>query len=292
MGAVPYTIPECIQIAKICRVLATEDIRTSTYYNGQPIDKRLPKMLFMEQRAVEWYNNHGSNSQYLNDMANYLLALCWPYLHKSLTVIGSIGAAAPVITGPSNQSVTAGNNATFSVSVIGSSPFSYQWYDTLGNLISGATGSSYTFLNAQLTDNGNTFFVKVTDSNGKSATSGVATLTVTAILEGFLSYGDIDPATALQSSTDPFTYQNTFSITHNASLSITIPVLASVNKFLIVKVPIGESTKNTWFNTALNNGTIPDFNWQAFVQFGGLTYYYTRQALSMDATQPLILSAV
>lgn len=292
MGAVAYTIQQVIDIAKISQVLINADIRAANFSTNQVLDKRHPRLLYMERRALEWYNTYGTNTQVLSDIANYVLGLCGTYVQRALSLLNSVSVSGPVITGPVDQSVNEGDDATFSVSVSGAAPFVYQWYYYLGNPIPGATASAYTLTDAQTSDSGHTFYVRITDANGKTATSAVATLTVTAVITGFLSYGDVDPASALQASTDPFTYPNTFNITHNASISIPIPVPAAVNKFIIAKIPIGESVKNTWFNTSFNNGTIPDFNWQAFVQFGGFTYYYTRQAISLDSSQPLILSAV
>ena len=87
--------------------------------------------------------------------------------------------AAPLITvQPSNQSVTVGSTATFSVVAAGTAPLSYQWRKGSAN-ISGATSASYTTPATALTDNGSQFDVVVSNSLGK-ATSTPATLTVTS----------------------------------------------------------------------------------------------------------------
>jgi len=83
-----------------------------------------------------------------------------------------------VVTHPQDASTTVGGSATFSVSASGTAPLSYQWQRN-GTNISGATGSSYTFSNAQLANDGDQFRVVVTNTAG-SATSNAATLTVTA----------------------------------------------------------------------------------------------------------------
>ncbi|PYJ02748.1 MAG: hypothetical protein DME25_15375, partial [Verrucomicrobia bacterium] len=83
----------------------------------------------------------------------------------------------PAITAqPQSLTVTAGQNATFSVTATGTVPLSYQWRFG-GTNIPSATASAYTRANAQTNDAGN-YSVVVTNQAG-SATSTDATLTVT-----------------------------------------------------------------------------------------------------------------
>src|SRR6266404_2883821 len=57
----------------------------------------------------------------------------------------------------------------------------YQWYKSLSTLISGATSSSYTFPNAQLSDSGTTFYCTASNSSSSTViTSTMGTLTVIA----------------------------------------------------------------------------------------------------------------
>ncbi len=89
-------------------------------------------------------------------------------------------AVAPSITmQPANQSVVAGQPATFTVTAAGTAPLSYQWQKG-GTAISGATSSSYTTPVTVQPDNGSTFLVVVSNAAG-SVTSAAATLTVTAM---------------------------------------------------------------------------------------------------------------
>src|SRR6202166_1316463 len=84
---------------------------------------------------------------------------------------------APTITAqPANQTVTAGQTATFTVAATGTAPAGYQWQKN-GAAISGATSASYTTPAATSTDNGATFIVVVSNSVG-NATSNAAMLTV------------------------------------------------------------------------------------------------------------------
>lgn len=92
----------------------------------------------------------------------------------------TVNAVAPTITAqPSNQTVPGGQSATFSVTASGTPAPTYQWQRN-GTPIAGATGSSYTLANAQLSDSGAQFSVVVSNSAG-SVTSHAATLTVTAV---------------------------------------------------------------------------------------------------------------
>ncbi|HXJ17020.1 MAG TPA: immunoglobulin domain-containing protein, partial [Candidatus Polarisedimenticolia bacterium] len=92
------------------------------------------------------------------------------------------GTVAPTITShPSNQTVTAGQTATFTVVATGTAPLSYQWQKGTTN-ISGATSASYTTPATTTSDSGSTFRVVVSNSAG-SVTSNAATLTVTAAAE-------------------------------------------------------------------------------------------------------------
>ena len=86
--------------------------------------------------------------------------------------------SAPQITmQPANQTVTAGQAASFSVSATGTTPLTYQWQKN-GSAISGATAATYTTPATSSADNGAQFKVAVSNSKG-TATSNAATLTVT-----------------------------------------------------------------------------------------------------------------
>src|SRR6266481_3419928 len=89
-----------------------------------------------------------------------------------------VGANQPptIVTPPANQTVTAGQTATFSITASGTAPLSYQWQEN-GADVSGATSASYTTAATTAQDNGAQFRVMVSNPAG-SATSGMATLTV------------------------------------------------------------------------------------------------------------------
>jgi pectate lyase len=86
---------------------------------------------------------------------------------------------APAITNqPTDQTVTAGQTAAFTVGASGTEPLSYQWYFNTNTLLSGAASSLLEIVNAQSNDVGG-YSVVATNSYG-SVTSAVAQLTVVA----------------------------------------------------------------------------------------------------------------
>ena len=113
------------------------------------------------------------------------------------TLTVTAASTPPSISGqPSSQAVTAGQNATFSVTASGTSPLSYQWTKN-GAAIAGATAASYTTPATMTSDNGSQFTVTVSDAAG-NLTSNAATLAVspaTLILnanKAGLSFGDVN----------------------------------------------------------------------------------------------------
>lgn len=99
--------------------------------------------------------------------------------------------AASVVTGPTSQTVNAGDPVTFSVTAGGTGPFTYQW-KLDGNDINGATSDSYTIAAAGLADEG-AYSVQVSNGCG-SVASGNAILTVVCLADfdgtGFVDFDD------------------------------------------------------------------------------------------------------
>jgi hypothetical protein len=96
---------------------------------------------------------------------------------KTATLTVNPAPAMPLITQqPSNQTVTAGQTASFSVMAVGVAPLTYQWQKGT-TAISGATSASYTTPPTTTADNGSQYRAVVSNANG-NATSNAATLTV------------------------------------------------------------------------------------------------------------------
>ena len=92
------------------------------------------------------------------------------------STLNSAPVAPTITTQPVNQTVTAGQTATFTVVANGTTPMTYQWKKN-GMAISGATSSSYTTPATTSSDNGSQFTVVVSNVAG-NVTSSAATLTV------------------------------------------------------------------------------------------------------------------
>ena len=94
---------------------------------------------------------------------------------------GSGGGTPPTIQfQPGDQTVTAGETATFAVTATGDPTLLYQWQELIGSTwtnIPGATHASYTTPATEAADDGTQFRVRVTNAGGE-ALSASATLTV------------------------------------------------------------------------------------------------------------------
>ena len=88
------------------------------------------------------------------------------------------GGGPSITMQPANQTVAAGQTASFSVAATGAAPLNYQW-NRNGAGISGATSSSYSTPTTTSSDNGAQFTVVVSNTAG-TVTSSAATLSVTA----------------------------------------------------------------------------------------------------------------
>jgi len=285
-----YTIPQILQIAKISQYLASNDRQAGLLLNSGSLVQQLPEILYTERVPFEYIYNLNPDDPNIRNVAEYILSLCGKYAQKALAIINGLTVGLPVLTGPVNQSVLVGQTATFSVSAVGVGPFVYQWF--LGGIpILGATGPSYSKINSQLTDSGTLYSVSVTNAAG-IVFSNTATLTVTNSILLYAYYSDIDPTADVQAQIDNFAYQFTVIVSHNQPINIPIPQSASNNKWWVWRVVNTEQINNTWFNSTLNSGQIPDSVFYAPAQFGSNIYYYLRNASSFDFTLPLILSKV
>lgn len=280
-----FTIPEIIIFSKISQYLSSNEKSLSITFRSGSLIQRQPQLLYMEGEILEnmWTLNPDPTNTSIRQIGEYVLSLCGRFLNQAQTILSNLLKNPPIITGPSDQSVGIAANATFSISVVSSLPYTLQWYDQFGTVIIGATGLTYTFMNAQLTDSGKTFYVKATNSAGTTV-SAIASLTVTASIIAKWYYGDADPYPQLSIGNDTLTYQISETISHNSPIVITYPLAATNNKFLVLKYPDTENDKVSWQNTVSNFGSIPDSDMREIFIQNGFKYIVTRHAVSLDAT--------
>jgi len=256
-----FTIQQIITFAQISQYLAGNDIASKTALRSGSINENLPGLLYMEGYLLENMYTLNPGGSTLRKTAEYVLSLCGKYLSQAQNILNNLAAGPPVITGPANQSVNQGSNATFMVVVTSSLLYVGQWYDYLGNPIVGQTSNIYVFYNAQSGDSGKTFYFKATSVAGTTV-SGMATLTVTANIIGYAYAGGADYSAALQGGTDAVPFQFTFPITTGQPLSVqfTGPV---VDEFIVIKYPSTEPTKTGYNNPPIDAAGIPGFAFNA-----------------------------
>jgi len=169
---------------------------------------------------------------------------------------------APFITSqPSNQTVTAGQSATFSVAASGTSPLAYQWQKNGAN-INAATSATYTTPEAASGDNGSTFDALVSNAAG-SITSHQATLTVNAAAVAptitsqpsnqTVAAGQTATFSVVTAGTAPLAYQwqkNGATISGATATSYTTPVTTTADSGEQFRVAITNAFGNITSNMA------------------------------------------
>ncbi len=279
-----YSVSQILTIAKISEYLAGNASTKDKLFKNTFIDKELSKVIYMERVGIQNRYNLNPSDSTLIQTSNYLFDLLGKYSAQAESILLNQLIPPPTITNPANVSTTVGAGATFSVVVVSSITYTVQWYRN-GVAIPGATGLSITLSNVQLTDSGSTFYAKATNASG-SATSNSATLTVTALITVYAHYGSVDPFPNLSIGLDNFVYQLSQNIANNAPITWNWPVAAQNNQYELIKIPVGQSVKTLWVNTPLNQGTIPDAIFRAYITFGGFDYICSRVAMSIDSSQP------
>jgi ASPM-SPD-2-Hydin domain-containing protein/centrosomal CEP192-like protein/Ig-like domain-containing protein/immunoglobulin I-set domain protein len=169
------------------------------------------------------------------------------------TLTVSAAAVAPTITTqPANQTVTAGQTATFTVAAGGTAPLSYQWKKNGAN-ITGATAASYLTPATTTADSGSTFAVAVTNTAG-TVTSAAATLTVSAAAVAptittqpanqTVTAGQTATFTVVAGGTAPLSYQwqkNGANITGATAASYTTPATTTADSASAFAVVVSNS---------------------------------------------------
>jgi hypothetical protein len=182
-----------------------------------------------------------------------------------------VRVAPSITTQPANQTVTAGQTATFTVLASGMAPLSYQWLKNGAN-VAGATSSSYTTLLTTTADNGSTFDVVVSNTAG-TATSNAATLTVNAAsvaptitkqpVSQAVTAGQAATFNVAATGTAPLSYQwrkNGVAISGATSSSYTTPATTSSDNGAQFSVVVSNSAGSVTSSAAtltVNTALVP-----------------------------------
>jgi hypothetical protein len=157
-----------------------------------------------------------------------------------------------IVTQPASATRAVGDRHTFSITVNGAEPLSYRWFKD-GAEITGATGSTLTLFNLNVSDSGN-YSVQVTNAYG-SVTSSNAVLSVVPdpapdVQQGLISYWPLD-----QLDEDQFPI-------------FTTPDLYSHNDLTLVSSNFFDQTPGAYGSALLFNGVD-----QYAVRTGGFPIY-------------------
>jgi hypothetical protein len=270
-----FTINQILQFQEISQYLASNDKSSMMQLQSGSYIGNLPQLLYMEGTLLQNMNSLNPASSTLRGMAEYVLSLCGKYLAQAQNIVANLAGVRPVIVGPTSQSVSVGGNATFSVSVTGTVPYFFQWLLN-GSPILGATSSSYTVANAQLSQTGNLYSVQVTNPV-TTVTSNQVTLTVTANLQAFYYQGNVDYSALLLSGVDTVPYLGSVNITTGQPITITYPNIGA-DEYTVLKYPATEPTKTSYLNpppSGPDQGSIPSIALEGNT-FGGWSYVFSR----------------
>lgn len=274
--------PTILTIAKICEPLSANDIAKNNAFNGGNLTQDINLTIFMVEQNISYLYGLNPNAATYQPAANYLFSLLGKYALQAQQRLSNIPPTLS-ITNPSPQTVNVGATATFSVTVTSTQSYTIQWYLN-GVIIVGATGLSYSVVNAQLSQSGGLYSATATATTGSvSSNQGLLTVNPPTPQVSWW-YGASDPYPLLSIGVDNLAYEITETITHNAPIVITYPTAAENNQYTVLKFPVGESAKTIWFNTSLNNGQIPDAIMRAIFVIGSFQYVVSRVAMSLDST--------
>jgi len=203
--------------------------------------------------SSSWLNIQGATNQTYSGTASngmnsdkYRCIITNPYgsvTSNAGTLTVTPAPTAPVFTTqPADQTVHANQSATFTAAASGTPTPTYQWRKN-GTDISGATSSSYTWANAQLSNDG-TKLTCVATNSVTSVTSNEVTLHVTPAL--------VAPSFTVQPSSQTLTVGDTFTITSTANGN---PAPSGTLQELISST---WATLSTGFSYTLNNVQLSD----------------------------------
>ena len=177
---------------------ASQTVMTgSTATFGVAVSSTLPLTLQWQKGGInlnESGNISGSTGTNLvltnvnpNDTGNYSVVISSPYGSVTSSIV-TLTVVSPIVSQPQSLIVTNGSQASFSVSVSGALPWSFQWQKNGTNLtgggnISGSTTTNLVLSDVSTNDVGNYTVIITSPYAYGSVTSSVAGLTVVLPLE-------------------------------------------------------------------------------------------------------------
>jgi len=154
---------------------STNSLRSALYLNGTFVITGFRGTILTSTDGISWTNRSSGSTDALRGITCGTSNLVVVGHRGTILQSGTLPLPPTIVTPPLSQTVLAGSDVTFSVTMAGTPPFNYQWYFT-NSILPGASGSGYTVTNAQPANAGN-YTVTVTNTSG-SGTSAVATLRV------------------------------------------------------------------------------------------------------------------
>ena len=172
---------------------------------------------------------------------------------------------------PSNQSVTAGGSANFTVAAAGATPLSYQWRLNTTNM-AGATASSYTRTNVQFTDAGSYSVVIGNQFGGAISQDAVLTVRASPLITSQPQDQSALPGqgatfTVVASGTAPLSYQwrfNGLSIAGATTSAFAVAALQPTNGGLysvVVTNAVGSAVSSNALLSVIALGGWGDNTW-------------------------------
>jgi len=166
----------------------------------------------------------------------------------TLTVNPVPPVAPSITTQPTDQTVTAGQTATFTVVASGTAPLSYQWQENNANISGAPNSASYTTPATTLADSGATFRVIVSNGVNPPATSNSATLTVNPAppppTVSVLTYHNDNGRTGLNPSETILTTSNVNSTTFGKLGTLSVTGLVDAEPLYVPNLTINAATHN------------------------------------------------
>lgn len=201
------------------------------------------------------------------------------YIELVLIIGSFVVNLPPTVEAGANKSATVGTTTTFTaVGTPGSSAIlTYAWTKVSGGTVTLTNANTATLGVSGFGTGSFTFRVTVTDQNGLTGTDTVVLTGVAAQVQ--IRWGAFDEEPDLST----VVLNNTFNVAAGAT-SFVVPFgIVSNNKYIVWSQPTAEVDKNTWFNTDLNKGTVPDGAFKPKVVAGDRDVVGSKDIFSFDS---------